>query len=63
MENTGCNAMMVGHAPVNGVELTNKRQLVVASSYTMGKRAYVKLDLERKIKNGKDLLKMVKYLD
>ncbi|MDX9693946.1 MAG: metallophosphoesterase [Methanothermobacter sp.] len=63
LENTGCNAMMVGHAPVNGVELTNKRQLVVASSYTMGKRAYVKLDLERKIKNGKDLLKMVKYLD
>ncbi|MFZ2216182.1 MAG: hypothetical protein WAV17_03510 [Methanothermobacter tenebrarum] len=55
--------MMVGHAPVNGVELTNERQLVVASSYTMGKRAYVKLDLERKIKNGKDLLKMVKYLD
>lgn len=63
LENIGCNVMIVGHTPVRGVELIGKRQLVVSSSYTKGKRAYLKLDLRKKIKNGKDLLKMVKYLD
>jgi serine/threonine-protein phosphatase PP1 catalytic subunit len=35
---------------------------VVSSSYSKGKKAYVELDLEKNIKKGKDVLKMVKYI-
>jgi len=57
-----CNASLVGHTPVDGVEL-NANQLVISSSFGMGKKAYLELDLEEKINKGYDLLKMVKYLD
>jgi serine/threonine-protein phosphatase PP1 catalytic subunit len=56
-----CNASIVGHTPVVGVEL-HGNQLVVSSSFSMGKKAYMELDLEEEIHNGYDLLKMVKYL-
>jgi len=62
LEKVGCNVSIVGHTPVDGVKLIGKRQLVVSSSYSNGKKAYVELDLEKEIKNGKDVLKMVKYL-
>lgn len=57
-----CNASIVGHTPVNGVEL-HGNQLVVSSSFGMGRKAYVELDLKEEINTGGDLLKMVKYLD
>jgi Icc-related predicted phosphoesterase len=57
-----CKAMIVGHTPVNGVELIGEDQIVVSSSYTLGKKSYVLLDLEVKIKSAKDILKMVKKL-
>ncbi|MBM4240897.1 MAG: serine/threonine protein phosphatase, partial [Euryarchaeota archaeon] len=63
LKNIGCNALIVGHTPVDGVKLIGERQLVVSSSYSEGKKAYVELDLEKEIKTGKDLLKMVRYLD
>lgn len=56
-----CQAMIVGHTPVNGYKLIGN-QLIVSSSYTMGKKAYVELDLEREIHGGLDLEKMIKYL-
>lgn len=58
----GCTAMIVGHTPVNGVKLVGKEQIIVSSSYTLGKKAYVLLDLEKKIKDAKDIIKMVKKL-
>jgi hypothetical protein len=57
-----CNTSIVGHTPVNGIEL-NGNQLVVSSSFGLGKKAYVELDLETEINNGQDLLKMIKYLN
>ena len=57
----GCKTSIVGHTPVDGVEL-NGNQQVVSSSFGMGKKAYVELDLEKEIKNGGDLKKMVRYL-
>jgi len=56
-----CKASIVGHTPVVGVEL-HGNQLVVSSSFSMGKKAYMELDLEEEIHNGYDLLKMIKYL-
>ena len=58
----GCNAMIVGHTPVKGVKLVYEKQLVVSSSYTQGKKEYILLDLEKKIKDARDILKMVKQL-
>jgi len=57
-----CNAMIVGHTPVDGYKLIEKKILIVSSSYSKGKKAYVELDLGKRIKNGTDLLKMVKYI-
>jgi serine/threonine-protein phosphatase PP1 catalytic subunit len=62
LEKFGCKTSIVGHTPVDGVEL-NGNQLVVSSSFARGKKAYVELDLEKKINNGQELLKMVKYID
>jgi serine/threonine-protein phosphatase PP1 catalytic subunit len=57
-----CNAMIVGHTPVDGVKLINDKQLIVSSSYSHGKKEYIELDLEEKIRDAKDILKMVKQL-
>ena len=58
----GCNAMIVGHTPVDGFKLIGKEQLIVSSSYTHGKKAYILLDLEKKIKDAEDIIKMIKKL-
>jgi serine/threonine-protein phosphatase PP1 catalytic subunit len=62
LKHLNCNASIVGHTPVNGVEL-HGNQLIVSSSFGMGRKAYVELDLKEEINTGGDLLKMVKYLD
>lgn len=62
LKTVDCNMMIVGHTPVDGVKLIYKKQLIVSSSYGKGKKAYVELDLEKNIKNSRDLMKMVKYL-
>jgi serine/threonine-protein phosphatase PP1 catalytic subunit len=54
--------MIVGHTPVDGVKLINDKQLIVSSSYSQGKKVYIELDLEEKIKDATDILKMVKNL-
>lgn len=58
----GCNAMVVGHTPVDGVKLVSDKQLIVSSSYTLGKKSYLILDLEKEINNARELLKMKKDL-
>lgn len=62
LKNVGCNVMVVGHTPVDGTKLACKNQLIISSSYSTGKKAFLELDLEKEIKKGKELLKMVKYL-
>ncbi|MGF7118544.1 serine/threonine-protein phosphatase PP1 catalytic subunit [Methanobacterium oryzae] len=62
LKNIGCNVMVVGHTPVDGTKLACKNQLIISSSYSAGKKAFLELDLEKEIKKGKELLKMVKYL-
>ena len=62
LKHLNCNASIVGHTPVNGIEL-HSNQLIVSSSFGMGRKAYVELDLKEEINTGRDLLKMVKYLD
>ena len=57
-----CKASIVGHTPVDGVELVGN-QLIVSSSFGTDRKAFVELDLEEEINNGRDILKMVKYLD
>jgi len=57
-----CKMMIVGHTPVDGIKLIYKNQLIVSSSYSEGKKAYVELNLKEDIKNSQNLLKMVKYL-
>jgi len=63
LEITDCNALIVGHTPVNGYKLIEKKLLVISSSYSKGKKAYVELDLENNIKDGTDILKMIKYIN
>jgi len=63
LKTVDCQMMIVGHTPVNGVELKYKNQLVVSSGYSRGKKAYVELNLKKEIKKSKDLLRMVKYLN
>jgi hypothetical protein len=58
----GCNAMIVGHTPVDGFKIIGNAQLIVSSSYTKGKKVYINMDLEKNIKDAKDILKMVKKL-
>ena len=62
LKTVDCNLMIVGHTPVDGVKLVYKNQLIVSSSYGKGKKAYVELDLEKNIRNSRNLMKMVKYL-
>lgn len=61
LKTVGCNAMIVGHTPVKGVKIVYKNQLIVSSSFSAGKKAYVELNLEKEIKNAKDIQKMVKF--
>ena len=62
LKTVDCKMMIVGHTPVDGIELVYKNQLIVSSSYSEGKKAYVELDLKYNIKNSQDIINMVKYL-
>ncbi|MEA3254967.1 MAG: metallophosphoesterase [Candidatus Altiarchaeota archaeon] len=63
LKNIGCKAMIVGHTPVNGIEIFGERQLVMSSSFGLGKKAYMVLDSHKEIKDAWDLMKYVRYLD
>ena len=58
----GCNAMIVGHTPVDGSKLVYKNQLIVSSSFSLGKKSYLVIDLKSKIKNARELRRMEKNL-
>jgi len=56
-----CNAMIVGHTPVDGFQLIGN-QIILSSSYSAGRKAYINLDLNAKIENAQDLVKMIKFI-
>lgn len=62
LKKVNCSAMIVGHTPVNGAKMIGNKQIIVSSSYSLGKKSYILLDLEKKINDAKDILKMVKNL-
>lgn len=62
LKKVGCSIMIVGHTPVNGTKLIGNRQIIVSSSYSLGKKSYISLDLEKNIDDTRDILKMVKNL-
>jgi hypothetical protein len=59
----GCNASIVGHTPVDGYKLLGDMQMILSSSDTNGRKAYLELDIEKEIKDANDLGGMVKFLD
>lgn len=63
LKKVGCKAMIVGHTPVDGAKLIGEKQLILSSSLSRGNKAYIILDLEKKIKNAKEIMKSVKYLN
>ena len=62
LKNVGCTAMIVGHTPVDGAKLIGEKQLILSSSLSRGNKAYIVLDLEKKIRNAKEIMKAVKFL-
>lgn len=62
LEIVGCNVHVVGHTPVLGCELFCQRQMIISSSDTLHRKAYLELDLETYISDARDLKDMVKIL-
>ena len=58
----GCEVSVVGHTPVNGYAVIGN-QIVLSSSFGLGKKCYMELDLEKDIKDVNDLIVMIRYLD
>ncbi|NYT18056.1 MAG: serine/threonine protein phosphatase [Methanobacteriales archaeon] len=60
LEKVGCQAMVVGHTPVDGYKLKGNL-LILSSSYGKGRKVYLELDLGKEIKGGRDLEPLIKY--
>ena len=58
-----CNVSVVGHTKVDGYQLMGEKQIILSSSYSKGRKAYLELDLEEEIGNAYDVLGMIKYLN
>lgn len=58
----GCSFSIVGHTCVDGFKTVFDKQLIVSSSYSLGRKAYVELNLEDEIKKMDGLVKMIKYV-
>lgn len=56
-----CNAMIVGHTPVDGFQIIGN-QIILSSSYSAGRKAYINLDLKVKIESAQDLIPMIKFI-
>lgn len=60
LEKVDCQAMVVGHTPVDGYKLKGNL-LILSSSYGKGRKVYLDLDLEKEIAGGRDLESMINY--
>ncbi len=56
-----CNAMIVGHTPVDGFQLIGN-QIILSSSYSAGRKAYINLNLNAEIENSQDLIPMIEFI-
>lgn len=59
LEKIDSRALVVGHTPVDGYKLKGNL-LILSSSYGNGRKVYLDLDLEKEIKNARDLESMIK---
>jgi serine/threonine-protein phosphatase PP1 catalytic subunit len=60
LEMVDCQAMVVGHTPVDGYKLKGNL-LILSSSYGKGRKVYLDLDLKKEITGGRDLESMIKF--
>ncbi|WJI08647.1 serine/threonine protein phosphatase [Methanobacterium sp. CWC-01] len=60
LDKVNCQAMVVGHTPVDGYKLKGNL-LILSSSYGKGRKVYLDLDLEQEINSGRDLESMIKF--
>ncbi len=60
LKRVGCQAMVVGHTPVDGYKLKGNL-LILSSSYGKGRKVYLDLDLGKIIKSGRDLEAMIRF--
>lgn len=58
----GCKVSVVGHTPVDGYEVIG-RQIILSSSFSRGRKAYLEIDLEKEITGVEDVVKMIKFLE
>lgn len=63
LKSVKCKLSIVGHTPVNGFKTVYNKQLIVSSSFSLGNKAYIELDLEKKINDINDFIKMVRYIE
>lgn len=61
LEKLMCKVSVVGHTPFDGYRVVGN-QIVLSSSFGLGKKCYIELDLEKEIKEIGDVIKMIKYL-
>jgi len=62
LEKVGCKVSVVGHTPVDGYMVIGN-QIVLSSSFSAGRKAYIRLDLEKEIKDVDDVIGMIEYLE
>lgn len=53
--------MIVGHTPVDGFQLIGN-QIILSSSYSAGRKAYINLNLNAEIENSQDLIPMIEFI-
>jgi hypothetical protein len=63
LELVGCKVMVVGHTITDGVDTVHGKQMILSSSLSAGRKAYLELDLEAEINDVDDLTSMVRWLD
>jgi len=62
LEKVGCKVSVVGHTPVDGYRVIGN-QIVLSSSFSAGRKAYILLDLEKEIKDVDDVVGMIEYFE
>ena len=63
LELVGCKVMVAGHTIVDGVDTVYGKQMILSSSLSSGRKAYLELDLEAEINDVEDLIPMVRWLE
>lgn len=63
LEINECKYHVVGHTPVDGYQVNYSKQLVISSSFSCVRKAYLELDLEKNITSMDQLVEMVRFLE